>query len=365
MNDKLYQLALEFLPGIGDVGAKTLISYCGSAEAVFTSKPSHLSKIPGIGQKTLELLKNKSAQEKAEKVLATCEKHQIKIIHYTDSTYPTKLKQAIDAPNVLYAKGAITDYPRTIAIVGTRNATLYGTETTEKIVETSRSLNAAIVSGLAYGIDISAHKAALKNDIPTIAVLAGGLDKIYPALHKKYAEEMLDTGGWLSENPPGTKPDAHFFPARNRVIAGMSDVTIVVEAAKKGGALITANIADSYDRPVFAVPGDLNHQYSEGCNYLIRNQKALIFTSVEDLKYHLNWDEASEAEKLKKEKDYSMLETEDKKIVDLLQTHVDGLPIDELSWRTQISLNQLAGKLLNLEFQGMVKPLPGKKYKLI
>jgi DNA processing protein len=365
MNEQLYQLALEFLPGIGDVGAKTLISYCGSAESVFKSSPSQLKKIPGIGSKTIESLGNKEALSCAEKVLKDCEKHQVDILHYTDSSYPSRLKQAVDAPNIIYSKGAITDHSRIIAIVGTRNATEYGSETTERIVEDSKTLNAVIVSGLAYGIDIAAHKSALKNNIPTIAVLAGGLDKVYPNIHKKYADEMLELGGWISENPPGTKPDAHFFPARNRIIAGMSDATIVVEAAKKGGALITANIADSYDRPVFAVPGDLNHKFSEGCNFLIRNQKALIFTSVEDLKYHLNWNEESEAIKQQKEKDYSNLEEPDRKIVDILKNHPNGLPIDEISWRSQISLNQLAGNLLNLEFQGLLKSLPGKKYKLI
>jgi len=365
MDEKLYQVALEFIPGIGDINAKNLIAYCGSASSVFESKISTLKKIPGIGPKTLDLLSSKEPLIKAERVVKDCERKGFQIHHFTDSSYPTKLKQAIDAPNVIYSKGNINPGKRLLAIVGTRNATDYGRETTEKIVAGCKSLNTTIVSGLAYGIDISAHRAALKNDIPTIAVLAGGLDRIYPSIHKKYADEMLELGGWISENPPGTKPDAHFFPARNRIIAGMTDATIVVEAAKKGGALITANIADSYDRPVFAVPGDLNHTYSEGCNYLIRNQKALIYTGVDDLMYQLNWDEASENKRKAFEQDYSQLSDQDRKIVNILKDHPNGLPIDELSWRTQITLNQLAGSLLNLEFQNMVKSLPGKKYKLV
>lgn len=363
MDEKLYQLALDLIPGIGDVNAKNLISYCGSASAVFQSNVSQLQKIPGIGPDRIESLKSSTYLSQAEDIIKSCEKHHISILHYTDKSYPRKLKQVSDSPNILYAKGNVNNWSRVIAVVGTRNATEYGQAVTTKIVEDCKALNLVVVSGLAYGIDITAHRAALKADIPTIGVLAGGLDKIYPSLHKKNAEEMLINGGLLSENPPGTKPEAHYFPARNRIIAGMSDAIIVVEAAKKGGALITANIADSYNRTVFAVPGDLNNKYSEGCNYLIRNQKALLFTGVNDIKYHLNWEEGTTGQS--STRDYEALPEEDFKIVTLLSEHKDGLAIDELSWRTQIPVNQLAGHLLNLEFQGLIKTLPGKKYKLI
>lgn len=363
MNEKLYQLALELIPGIGDVNAKNLIAYCGSASAIFKSTKSQLNKIPGIGPERIETLKSSTYLNESDRIINDCQKKNIHIHHFTDSTYPSKLKQAIDAPNIIYVKGDVNKWSRVLAIVGTRNSTEYGEAVTSKIVEDSRSLNAVIVSGLAYGIDITAHRAALKNNIPTIGVLAGGLDKIYPSLHKKQAEEMVETGGLISENPPGTKPEAHFFPARNRIIAGMSDAVIVVEAAKKGGALITANIADSYNKTVFAVPGDLNNKYSEGCNYLIRNQKALLYTGVNDLKYHLNWDD--EQSPTASKPDFTTLPPEDQKIAGILSEYKNGIPIDELSWRTQIPVNQLAGNLLNLEFQGLVKSLPGKKYKLI
>ncbi|MBR07824.1 MAG: DNA-protecting protein DprA [Rickettsiales bacterium] len=362
MEEKLYQLALELIPGIGDVNAKNLIAYCGSASAIFTSKVSHLKKIPGIGAEKIEALTSSEYLSKAEAILKDCGKKEINIYHYTDKDYPTKLKQVADAPNIIYAKGSINEWTRVLGIVGTRNATEYGQAVTTKIVEDCKSLNVVIVSGLAYGIDITAHRAALKNNIPTIGVLAGGLDKIYPALHKKNAQEMLEHGGLISENPPGTKPEAHFFPARNRIIAGMSDAIIVVEAAKKGGALITANIADSYNKTVFAVPGDLDNKYSEGCNFLIRNQKALLFTGVNDLRYHLNWDDDSQASQAAP--DYSSLSEEDQKIVAALSENKAGVPIDELAWKTQITVNQLASNLLTLEFSGLVKSLPGKKYKL-
>ncbi len=364
MDEKLYQVALEFVPRIGDVNAKNLIAYCGSASAIFKSNTNHLKKIPGIGPKAIELLQTSAPLKEAERVLEICLKKEIAIHHFTDKSYPHLLKQAADAPNIIYSKGNIENLKRPLAIVGTRNATEYGKSVTEKIVEDSKVLGATIISGLAYGIDIAAHRSALKNGIPTIAVLAGGLDYIYPSTHKKYADEMLEIGGLISENPPGVKAEAHFFPARNRIIAGMSEAVIVVEAAQKGGALITANIADSYDKVVFAVPGDLQHKYSEGCNYLIRNQKALIYTRIEDLRYHLNWEEGDVNEKSKYSRDYSKLAELDQTIIKTLEQHPAGIAIDELSWRTQIPINRLAGNLLNLEFDGYLKSLPGKKYKL-
>lgn len=361
MNEKLYQIALELIPGIGDKTVKHLISYCGSASAVFSSRPPHLLKIPGIGEHAIRLLKTAEPLNEAELILKRAEQKGISVHHYTDKTYPEKLKQIFDAPNIVYSKGHLPQWDRILAIVGTRNATSYGREITEKIVAESRSINAVIVSGLAYGIDITAHRAALQNALPTIAVLAGGIDRIYPSAHKKTAEELQETGALISENPPGIQAEAHFFPARNRIIAGMSDAVIVVEAAKRGGALITANIADSYNKPVFAVPGTLKDNFSEGCNYLIRNQKAYIYTGIEDLKYHLNWDAQTKGQPTVR--DTSTLGEAEKTLYRVLLENDHGLAIDELAWRSQIPVNQMASHLLNMEFQGFVKSLPGKKYK--
>lgn len=360
MNEKLYQVALELIPGIGDITVKNLISYCGSASAIFDSKKSLLKKIPGIGQKVIGLLHASQPLKEAAEIINKAEKKGIQIHHYTDKTYPEKLKQVFDAPNIIYSKGNVSQWERVLAIVGTRNATEYGKEITEKLIQECKQLNAVIVSGLAYGIDITAHRASLKNGIPTIGILAGGLDMIYPSVHKKTAEEMLETGGLISENAPGVKAEAHYFPARNRIIAGISDAVIVVEAARRGGALITANIADSYNKAVFAVPGDLTNNFSEGCNYLIRNQKAYIYTGVEDLKYHLNWDGSGKSERTR---DLSDLSDPEKVLYTLLLENEKGIPIDELAWRAQLTVNQLASHLLNMEFQGFVKSLPGKKYK--
>lgn len=361
MNEKLYQVALELIPGVGDYTAKNLIAYCGSASAIFTSKKTHLRKIPGIGEKIIAQLTSQNVLSDAEKIIENAGKLGIEVHHYTDSTYPAKLKQIADAPNILYTKGNLPAFKRGLAIVGTRNATDYGKSITEKIVGECREMSISIVSGLAYGIDICAHRAALKNHLPTYGVLAGGIDKIYPSAHKNTAIEMLESGGLISENPPGTKAEAHFFPARNRIIAGMCDATIVVEAAKKGGALITANIADSYNRAVFAVPGDLSNKYSEGCNYLIRNHKAYIFTGVSDLKYHLNWDEDIETPS---GPDISMLTEIEQAIYQVLADNANGIAIDDLAWKAQVPINQLASLLLNLEFSGLVKSLPGKKYRI-
>ncbi|MEO9477664.1 MAG: DNA-processing protein DprA [Cyclobacteriaceae bacterium] len=365
MEEKIYQVALELIPGVGSINAKSLISYSGSAQNIFNSPPAKLQKIPGVGPKLIEAIKSQSVISAAETILKDCEKQQIQIKHYTDKDYPDRLKQIADSPNILYTKGEGESNPdRTLAIVGTRNVTQYGKDTTDKIAKSCSDVNATVISGLAYGVDIQAHRTSLTEGIPNIAVLAGGLDKIYPSVHKKVAEQIMENGLLISENPPGIKAEAHFFPARNRIIAGLADATIVVEAAIKGGALITANIADSYDRPVFAVPGDLEHMYSEGCNHLIRNQKAYIYTDMRDVVYQLNWDVETKTQ-IKKPKDFSHLTEEEQTICQLLQENGKGIAIDEIAWKTQISVNKLASILLALEFQGLLKSLPGSKYQLI
>ncbi|WP_258104311.1 DNA-processing protein DprA [Marinoscillum sp. MHG1-6] len=365
MEEKLYQVALTRVPGIGDVTIKNLISYSGSAHEVFKSKKSLLLKIPGIGEKTAISIQLADPLKDAEAILEQCKEKDIQILHYTQSAYPERLKSIADAPSILYLKGnaVLGNYDkRYLAIVGTRNATHYGKEVTESITQSCSELKATIISGLAYGIDIHAHRTGLAHGVSNIAVLAGGLDKIYPTVHQSVANEIMENGLLISENPPGTKAEAHYFPARNRIIAGLSDAVIVVEAAAKGGALITANIADSYNKPVFAVPGDLNNKYSAGCNYLIRNQKACIYTGPEDLVYYLNWD-AELGGTQPKAPNYDSLPDSERKICELLQES-QSLPIDELAWKTQITINELASLLLSLEFQGIIKSRPGKKYEL-
>jgi len=356
-----YQVALNRLPGIGHAAVKQLTSYLGSAEKVFAANKSQLQKVPGIGEISTREILNKSSFQEAESILKDCEKNSIEILHYTDHTFPTQLKSLYDSPTILYFKGQLKNIEgRNLAIVGTRKATPYGKGVTQKIVDDLRVMNCAVISGLAYGIDIEAHRQAVKTDIPTYGILASGLDNVYPKQHWKTSEEMMEKGGLFSENPPGTKPDARLFPARNRIIAGLSDATLVVEAAAKGGALITANIANSYDKPVFAVPGNLGSTYSEGTNKILAQQKAMIYTGVKDLVYQLNWEESA----TQKKPDISSfdLTAEERAILTVIEEQMDGVAIDEISWKTQIQINQLASQLLTLEFNGLVKMLPGKKY---
>ena len=363
MSEELvHQLALELIHGIGQKSVKQLISYCGSASEVALTPKSRLLKIPGVGPKLAAALKSANTFTQSEQIIQSCEKKGIQILHYLDPAYPEKLKQVEDFPNILFFKGSGDLNPaRTVAVVGARKATSYGKSITEKIVSELALTGVTVVSGLAYGIDIQAHRAALMNKIPTFAVIAGGLDKIYPAAHKKYVEQMREDGGVISESLPDTTPDPHLFPQRNRIIAGMSDATIVVEAAERGGALITANLADSYGRIVFAVPGDVGNTFSEGANRLIASQKALIYTGAQDLIYHLGWKLGGNAPK----SPIVDLEPAEEKIYNLLRETGKAIEIDAIAIKSQISINQIASLLLGLEFKNLVKSLPGKKYEIV
>lgn len=360
---KLHQVAVSLLPGIGNLLTRQLISYCGSAEAVFTTSKPKLMQIPGIGNKIADSIRHHSTFREAEDILDRCRDKHITILHYTDSEYPKRLKHLYDSPAILYYKGKAGLNPhKAVSIVGTRRITNYGRRITEQIVSDLRKHQATIISGLAYGVDHLAHQEALASGLITLGVIAGGMDHIYPALHIKTAEKMYLQGGILSEHPPDIVPEAHFFPERNRIIAGMADAVIIVEAARKGGALITAEYANNYNREVFAVPGQIGQYYSTGCNNLIRTHKAGIFTSIADLEYILNWD-LEENEPEEKFDLIADLNIPEKKILEVLKANQEGILIDELSWRSQIPVHQIASHLLNLEFRGFVQALPGKKFR--
>jgi len=364
--DRLSFLALHFIPGVGDQLLKQLVSYCGTAEQVFKTPKGKLLKIPGIGPVTAESIRAGSTFHMAEKEIKKAEKEETEILFYTDKKYPGRLKSIEDAPSLLYCKGnANLNHTKSVAIVGTRQATEYGKEIVSKIIEELKPHGAIIVSGLAYGIDIQAHKQALKNNLPTLAVMGSGMDIIYPAIHKDTAKKIVSQGALLTENHFGVKPDAHHFPARNRIIAGLCDALIVVEAAEKGGALITAEIANSYNKDVFAIPGSLAQTYSEGCNKLIRNNKASIYTSIKDLEYLLNWSVEEKNPKEKKMRDYSAFSVDEQKVLSVLQKKAGPVMIDELTITTAFSPSQLASLLLGLEFSNAVKSLPGKQFTLI
>lgn len=363
-SEKFYQVALSLIPGIGNVLTKQLISYCGSARDIFKSNKSKLSKIPGIGEKVAASIVGNEPFSIAEKELQRSEKHGIEILFYTDPEYPTRLKQIADAPPLLYCKGKFNfNTEKVIAIVGTRKATEYGKEAIEQLMPGIAKHRPLIVSGLAYGIDIYAHRSALKHKIPTIGVLASGLNIIYPAVHKETATYMLENGGLVSENRLDTKPDYHKFPERNRIIAGLADATLVIEAANKGGALITASLASSYKRKLFAVPGNISNPYSEGCNELLKTGNAHILTKIEDLERIMDWKADGSVEK-KETIVPENLSKEEHALVNVLASNNNELLIDELSWKSQVPIGKLASLLLQMEFKGYVKSLPGKRFRL-
>ncbi|WP_224997399.1 DNA-processing protein DprA [Cesiribacter sp. SM1] len=362
--EKLCQVALTRVAGVGPLLAKNLVSYCGSAAAVFSSNRNKLSRVPGIGEKILSNLALAQPLKEAESILQRAQQEALQILMYTEADYPYRLKQIADAPIVLYYRGKSSlNHPRTIAIVGTRKATSYGRTVTEQMVESLLPYQPLVVSGLAYGIDVIAHRACLKAGLATIGVMASGPDIIYPPAHRSTATDMLRDGGLLTEYPFGTQPDAYNFPARNRIIAGMADAVVVIEAAAKGGALITAELALDYNREVFAVPGSLMSEYSAGCHALISRQQAHIYRSAEDLVNELRWNSSKE-EKKPLAASIPDLSEREQAVVNLLEQQPAGYQIDELSWRSQIPLSQLAGVLLELELKGLVRALPGKKFAL-
>jgi DNA processing protein len=364
--DKLSLLALHFIPGIGDHLIRQLISYTGSAQQVFKTPKGKLLRIPGIGEVTAQSIAQGKPFEAAEKEWRQAEAEGIRLLFFIDKEYPSRLKSVHDAPSLIYVKGNIDfERPKMVAIVGTRKATAYGKACVEELVEGLIPHGATIVSGLAYGIDIHAHKQAVKAHLPTIGVMGSGINVIYPSGHKETVKKMLDTGGIITEHPFDTPPDAHHFPARNRIVAALSDAVIIVEAAEKGGALITADIANSYNKDVFAFPGNIGQETSQGCNNLIKDHKAYLITSVRDLEYLMNWNVNEEVlAKPSKTLDLSGCDSQEEQVIKTLMEHNHALMIDELSWRSGFAMSKLASILLSLEFKGMITPLPGKVYKL-
>lgn len=364
-NPLLFEVALGMIPGVGSQLTRMLVTYCGTPEEVFKQKKGRLMKIPGIGITTADAILNQKVFMTAEREIELALKHNAKILFYTSPQFPERLKNIPDAPSLLYYKGnANLNTRKSLSIVGTRNATAYGKEMIENIVkDLAHHKDLIIISGLAYGIDIAAHKAALQNQMMTIGVMAAGINIVYPALHKEVANRMTTQGGLITEYRIDCKPEPAKFPARNRIIAGLSDAVLVIEAAEKGGALITAEIANGYNREVFAVPGNIGLKYSEGCNKLIRDHKANIITSSKDLEFFMNWDISAIKTSTLTSIQYEHLDGEAKEVVNFLKS-ADSILLDDLSWQSQIPLARLASLLLTLEFDGIVKSLPGKKYKL-
>lgn len=363
-NELLYQLALTQVPNIGYVHTRTLVEHFGSASAVFAAKQSSLEKIEGIGTVRAGSIKSFNKFKDAEAEIKFIEKYKIQPLFITDAAYPQRMLHCYDAPALLFYKGTANLNPsKIVAVVGTRNNTDYGKQVTEKLVKDLSAYNIVIVSGLAYGIDGIAHKCSIKHNVPTIGVVGHGLDQIYPAAHSELAKEMIKhDGGLLTEYKSKTPPDKHNFPGRNRIVAGISDATILVETGIKGGSMITAEIADSYNRDVFAVPGKITDSKSEGCNHLIKTNKANLLTDAAELINIMGWDSQKTVTPSQKQL-FVELSDDEQKIVYLLQQR-SSLHIDEINLQSGMSMSAVAAAMLSLEMQGIIRVLPGKMYAL-
>ena len=365
-NKIIYFLALQAAEGIGDINAKKLIAHCGSAKAVFNEKKTLLEKIPGIGRSVIRGLKNKNLFIKAEKEFKFIQKNNIVAFSFLDGSYPDKLKHCIDGPILIFQKGNINlQDQKILSIVGTRQMTNYGSAFLEEFIHELKKYNPIIISGLAYGVDIFTHKLAIKNNLQTIAVLAHGLDMVYPKINYKEAKNMLENGGLITDFWSNTNPDRENFVKRNRIVAGISEATIVIESAAKGGSLITADIANSYNRDVFAVPGRTTDQFSIGCNQLIKSNKAAIITSVKDLEYVLNW----ELDKDKKPKTiqkqlFVELNNEEQIVYNYLLKE-GKKSLDIIALQCKYPIQKTSTLLFNLEMKGVAKPLPGKLFEAV
>jgi DNA processing protein len=362
--DLFYLLALQRVEGVGDIMAKKLLTHCGSAEAVFKTKTAQLASIDGVGSQLVKNLKDTSVFDKATKELDFIHANGITVSHFQDQQYPERLKHCIDGPLLLFSAGNIDLKNRKIiSIVGTRQITAYGTEFCKKLIEDLAPLNPIIVSGFAYGVDIVAHQLAMEHNLQTIGVLAHGLNQIYPKTHKKYVAKVEENGGFMTEFWSTSNPDKENFVRRNRIVAGMTEATIVIESADRGGSLITANIANDYNRDVFAVPGRVTDKYSQGCNNLIKTQKANVLTSAADLIYILNWDIQKESKPVQKQLFVSLDEDEQKVYDYLLSTGKELMDI--IALRCDFPIYRISGILLNMELKGVVRPLPGKLFEAI
>lgn len=357
------QIALSLIPKVGPVLAKNLVSYCGSVEAIFKEKKSKLLKIPYVGEAVVHSLKNADIFERAEKEVQFIESHNITAHFYLDEQYPSRLKHYNDAPILLYYKGTdVLDSMRTLGIVGTRKPSDHGKATCERIVDGLKDANVSIISGLAYGIDTTAHSRCTIHNIPTVGVLGHGLDKLYPQSNINLARKMGLNGGILTEFISGTNPDAINFPQRNRVIAMLSDAVLVVESAEKGGSMISADFAFQYNKDVFAIPGRPSDTMSKGTNKLIKENKAALVESSDDINAAMNWDVNSSSQQTQMNLAFDL--TDDEKTIVSLIKKEETLEIDKLHYLTKISHSSLSSTLLNLEFKGVIKSLPGKKYIL-
>lgn len=362
--DWLYKIALSNIPGVGGVIARNLVSYCGGAEAVFKCKKQKLLKVPGVGEQIATNVTNAEVLRIAERELQAVERENIRCIFYLDDIYPERLRPYAQSPIVLYARGEMNLNPvRSVAIVGTRKPTPYGKAKCEQIIEDLSPYAPLILSGLAYGVDITAHRAALRHALPTVGVMGSGFGNIYPRTHSSVAKSMMDNGGLLTEFGFDTGPDRENFPARNRIVAGLADAIVVIESARSGGSMITAAFADAYHKDVLALPGRAGDPLSEGCNYLIKTHKAHMIESGQDLAELLRWADADPVKPIQRQL-FTDLSDHEQLVLGLF-VHDREIDIDSLAMAAKLQLSELASVLLSLEFKGAVRSLPGKRYLIV
>jgi DNA processing protein len=364
INTLTHQIALTLLSGIGPVKARLLVAKMGSLEAVFKASLISLHKDTGIGKSVLKNMSRNGALERAKYEVEYILKENITTHFYSEINYPRRLKHCDDAPLLLFSKGNFNPNPnRVIAVVGTRNATNYGKKICEEFIQHLAGYNIQIVSGMAYGIDICAHAACVQNQLETVGVLGHGLDRLYPSVHRKTADKMLQNGGLLSEFLPGTNPDRENFPMRNRIVAGMVDAVVVIESKKSGGSLITADLANDYSKDVFAFPGNVDQIFSEGCNLLIQQQKAHLLLNGQQFLKEMNWLDEQKANTFQRSC-FIDLSEEEQAICTILEKQ-NGEHIDVLAFRTKTPISKMNVLLFHLEMKGVVQALPGKKYQMI
>ncbi|MDN3595867.1 DNA-processing protein DprA [Zunongwangia endophytica] len=363
-NDLKYVLALQKAPNLGDRTAKKLIARLGSARAIFEEKRQNLLKIEGIGALKLKGLLDPTNFEAAESELEFIQDEQLKTHYFLEDNYPEKLKYCHDAPILMFSKGKIQlENHRIISIVGTRKITSAGKSFVEQFIEELSPLNPIIVSGFAYGVDIAAHRAAVANNLQTIGCLAHGFNQIYPKVHAKYVDSVLENGGFFSDFWSTDNFGRNNFLKRNRIIAGLSEATVVIESAEKGGSLVTADIANSYNREVFAVPGRPGDKYSKGCNELIKSNNAHLLSSAADLVYMLGWKLQEEIKPVQQQL-FVDLDSEEQQIYDHLKEKGKS-QLDTIALYCNFPTFKTASILLNMELKGVIRPLPGKLFEAI
>ncbi|MDR2841422.1 MAG: DNA-processing protein DprA [Paludibacter sp.] len=364
-----YRIGITLIKGVGNAIAKNLITYLGSEEAVFKETKKNLSKISGIGPVLSEEIVKQDVLRRAEEEIEFIEKKNITPLFYTEKAYPYRLKECPDSPIMLFTKGNCDlNAGKFVAVVGTRKVTEYGKENCQKLIATlaAQLPQTVIVSGLAFGVDICAHKAALDNGLSTIAVLAHGLDRIYPGIHRPTAVKMLETGMIMTEYLSKTIPEQQNFLQRNRIIAGLCDATIVMESATAGGSISTATMANDYNRDVFAFPGRVGDERSSGCNILIKSNKASLIENADDLLKFMSWDRIASPEN----KNYQTslfvdLTPDEQEIVNILRKSPDGLQANDIATVTAKPINKVSPLLLEMEFKGLLKCLPGNLYRIV